>query len=173
MKRTKKITLSAIFSALSVVLLYLGSILSILDISMAALASFAVVFAHIEMKAPWQWLIYALTSLLSFLLLPVKTAALFYTCLFGFYPMLKAWFERLPRLFSWILKILTCNILMAIFLYIAIAVLKLPDYTELKPLLLVVVPLANLVFVIYDIALSRCILGYSLKFRHRIAKYLD
>ena len=94
-KKSKKIALCAVFSALGVVLLYMGAIFEVLDLSAAAIASMLCVVIISEIGGIYPWLVYAVTSLLSLLLLPNKFGALIYACMAGYYPMLKAKIEGL------------------------------------------------------------------------------
>ena len=89
MRQTKKISIAALLSALSIVVLYIGSVFEVLDLSAAAIASIAIVFAQIELKNPYPYLIYAVVSLLALLLLPSKFSAMVYVCFGGIYPMVK------------------------------------------------------------------------------------
>ena len=170
MKRTKKLTLSAMLSALSVVLLLLGSFIEVVDLSAAAIASFLVVFAFLELGVGYAVLLWAAASLLSLLFFP-GGASLLYAAL-GLYPLLKAILERLAPPFEWILKILTCNAALSVYILVGKFVLMLPDEVLSGWLLWVFIPLANLAFVLYDVAMSRLITHYSIRIRPRIAKFL-
>ena len=93
-------------SALGVVVLYLGAIIEVLDLSLAALAPVLVIYVAIELGGSWPWLVYLVTGLLSLLLLPQKFGAVVYLLFTGFYPMVKKWAEqRLPRLLSLAVKL--------------------------------------------------------------------
>ena len=170
MKRTKKLTLSAMLSGLSVVLLLLGSFVELLDLSAAAIASFLVVFAFLELGTGYAVLLWASASLLSLLLFP-GGASLFYAAL-GLYPLLKVLLERLAPPVEWTLKMLTCNAVLAVYVLVGRFVLMLPDEVLSGWLLWVFIPIANLTFILYDIAMSRLITKYTLRIRPRIAKFL-
>ena len=94
-KRTKYLTVSAMLSALGVIFLALGAFIEVLDITTAVLASMLCIYAVIEMSGAYPWGIWVVTSILSLLLLPIKTPALFYALFAGFYPILKEKLERL------------------------------------------------------------------------------
>lgn len=163
--------LSAVLSALGVMLLALGSLIQVLDLSTAVLASLLTVFAVIELRGKYPYLIYAVTGLLSLLLLPTKTAALVYVLFAGYYPMVKAAAEgHLARPVAWAVKIpvfcvgLVSAAALAVFLLTGgIAPLLAGWYW-----LLLGVP----VFVVYDIALTRLISAYLLRWRARLG-FLD
>lgn len=170
MKKTKKLALCAMLAALGTVLLLLGSFIEIADLSAAALASFLVVFVFIELGGGWAVALWGVTALLSLLLFP-SGASVFYGVL-GLYPLLKAVYERLPRLPEWVLKLLTCNAILAVYILVGRFLLMLPDEILYGFMLYVFVALANVTFVLYDIAMSRLIVYYSLRLRHRLSKLL-
>ncbi len=165
-KGTRALTVSAILCALGVILLALGSLLQILDITMAALASFLVIFAVIEMGGKYPFLIYTVTALLSMLLVPYKTAPLMYLCFAGYYPLLKAVLEgRLPKVWAWVLKLIAFNAALALTLVLAIKLFA--AFTVPAVWYYYLLPLCSVVFVIYDIALTRVITMYLHHWRQR------
>lgn len=167
---TKKLTVCAMLAAIGVVLLYLGAFIEVLDISMAVFASFVCIIAVIEYGGSAPWLIYGVVSLLSLILLPNKTPAAFFALFFGFYPILKEKFEKLNRVVAWVLKEIVFNISCLLIVAVGIFALGMQDNALLKqPIILaVMVVLAELVFVLYDIALTRLISFYIIKLRHRL-----
>ena len=164
--RLKYMTVSAMLSALGVILLSLGSIIEVLDLTAAVLASLLCVYAVIEMGRAYPWMVWLVTSLLALLLLPVKAPALIYALFAGFYPILKEKLEKLSRVLSWILKLAVFHLSM-----LAIALLmKLVFHTEIElgtyawmPFL--IYPLALVCFVVYDLALTRLITFYLFRLR--------
>lgn len=164
-KKTKCISFSAILSALSVALLYLGSVIEVLDLSTAALTSFLIVFAVIELGGAYPYLIWVCTSALSLLLLPNKLPALLYLFFAGIYPILKALFERHRPIFSWSLKMSSFFIMLFGAYLAARFVFLLPEVSASYDA--VFVALATLAFVLYDIAMSKIILLYLVKLRKR------
>ena len=93
-KNTKKLTFSAVLSALAVAIMYIGSILDVLDLSTAALASMGVMVILVELGMKYAFLSYSCISVLSVLLIPSKTAALMFVGFLGFYPLAKRVFEN-------------------------------------------------------------------------------
>ncbi len=163
-KQSRKIAFCALFSALGVVLMYLGAVVEVLDISMACIASMLCIVALIEIGGAYPWLVFAVTGAISLLILPQKFAALLYVALAGYYPMIKCIYERMrSRAVEWILKMLTFNGALAIMLFAAIFVLAAEGFT--KNLLIGFVILGNFTFIIYDIALTMLVRLYFLKYR--------
>lgn len=165
-EQTRKLTTCAMLAALGVVLLYLGSMVEIVDISMAVITSLLCVFAVIEYGGSAPWLIFAVTGVLSLILLPSKTPAVMYVLFFGYYPILKEKLERRPKVISWVLKELIFNVALALMLLLFRWFTATPQ-TNLLLLYLAFVLLAEVVFPIYDLALTRLISLYLYRLRRR------
>ena len=162
--RTKKLAFSAIVTALAVVFLYVGALFDVLDLSAAALASICVLWIMAEFGTRWALAVYAAASILALLLLPVQLPAVLFAGLLGYYPPLKALYERkLHGILQWVAKLLTLNA--AVFVMILVVRYVAAEALWFEVLLLVT---ANIVFVIYDIALTRLMRAYVLVWRKRL-----
>jgi len=165
-KSTKRLTICAVITTLGVIVLSLGSILEVLDLSAAALAGILVTIVVIEVGGIWPWLVWAATGLLS-LLLPLKTAAIFYLIFAGYYPILKEKIEMLgSRLLQWVIKLLMMNTALTLVILVTKYILVLPD--ETLDWTWLIYPLANTAFVLFDIALTRLITVYLFKWRKKL-----
>ena len=167
---TKKLTVCAMLAALGVILLYLGSFIEVLDISMAVLASFVCIIAVIEYGGSAPWMIYAVISLLGAILLPNKTPVAFFTLFFGFYPILKEKIEKKARAVAWLLKGIVFNLSLAVIVLLAIFALNMTQNSLLTNPFIIIggLLLCELVFVLYDIALTRLISFYIINLRKRL-----
>lgn len=153
-------------SALGVILLYVGSVIQVADLSMAVLASLLCVFAVIEYGKTAPWLVFGVTSVLSLVLLPQKTPAVVYTLFFGFYPILKERFEKFDRIRCIVFKELVFNAALIVIL-LAMKILFL-EFTDIPFMLyLIAIVLCEAVFLVYDFALTRLISLYVYKLRKR------
>ena len=153
-------------AAVGVILLYLGSMVELIDISMAVIASLLCVFAVIEYGKSAPWLVFGVTAVLSLLLLPQKTPALMYTLFFGYYPILKEKFEKLNITLCWILKECVFNVALILIL-ISMKYLLFESLNISFMLYVIAVVLCEVVFVVYDFALTRLISLYVYKLRNR------
>ena len=167
-KRTKYLTVCAMLCALSVIALSVGSVIEVLDITTAVLASLLCIYAVIEIGGAYPWMIWLVTSILSLLLLPQKTPALFYTLFAGFYPIVKEKLEKLKNPISYVLKLAVFHVSLTAI----VAGMKLFFPAELDmgglwwmPLVLYILCLAC--FVMYDFALTRLITFYLVRLRHK------
>ena len=180
-QKTKKLTLGAILSALGVAMLLIGSMIEVMDLSMAALASFFCIFAVIELGGAYPWLIFAVTGVLSLILMPLSMGGWFYLLFFGYYPILKEKLEKKKRTISWLLKIVLFNtslalgVVAAYFLFFGNTGEGIENAFFMifcgedvgKAMAIVTYLLANVVFVVYDIALTRLITYYFFKIRKK------
>ena len=165
-EKTKRLAICAMLSALGVVILYIGSVVEVLDISMAALASLFVIFAVIEYGA-LAWAIYGVTGILSAILLPQKLPAAMYLLFLGFYPIIKEKIEKRPsKTVQWVIKIAVFNICLLILIFLTNAVLSL-EFRKIFVFEAVFVLLANFTFFIYDIAMTRLISLYLFRLRKK------
>jgi hypothetical protein len=167
---------------LGVVTLFLGAMIETLDLSMAALSSFFCIFAVIELGGAYPWLIYAVTSVLSIILMPYSLGGWFYLLFFGFYPILKEKIEASKRPISWGIKLIVLNIALICGTFIAYFLIfgKLESKSFFDAFLFVfggektgkwvavgTYALFNGVFVLYDVALTRLITFYVFKLRKK------
>ena len=96
MKNTKKLTFCAIMGALGVVFLFLGSLLEMFDLCTVLLSALLIFIVREELGGGSAMATYGVCAIISVLLLPVKTVAIEYV-VFGFYPVLRAVIEKLPK----------------------------------------------------------------------------
>lgn len=168
-KRTKDLTLCAMLCALGVVLMLLGSLVEVLDLTAAALASMLCIYAVIELGGHYPWMLWLATSLLSLLLLPLKTPAIFYSLFLGYYPILKAKLESRGKLLCLVLKLLVFHaaLLLIVLVFWAFfpAMLETPYGPWIYPVLYL---LALGAFLLYDLALTRMITAYLVRFRAKL-----
>ncbi len=178
--KTKKITLSAVLSAMGVVLLIIGSFVEVLDLSMAAMASFLCIFSVIEMGRGYPWMIYAVTAVLSIILFPQGLGGWFYLLFFGYYPIIKESVERLKKPIAWIIKILVFNCAITIyglicyFLFFSELEILFNEFSTILGgmdpgvwLTAIIYIILNLIFVVYDIALTNLITLYVTRLRRK------
>ena len=174
MRQTKKITLSAILVALGVAFMVLGAMVEVMDLSVCALASLLVVFVYIEIGSPYTWLVWICTSLISAIIFPGSILWVEYLFVFGIYPLIKAFIERIPkRVFWWPVKLLYFNAVIWALFCIVELIFGLPffegDNILWKAGLYL---LMNVAFVAYDIFITVMVRFYFDKLRRRFLRFL-
>jgi len=164
--QARKVAIAALISALGVVILYIGSIITVLDLTTIAAASMLVVLAVIELGGAFPWLVWAVTGILALLLLPNKEVSMFYLLFGGPYPIFKAMFVRYHPVVSWILKLSFFNTSLLLIITAVAYIINVPE-TELD-FRLIIFAVGNAVFVLYDAAASKIIAFYLVKLRRML-----
>lgn len=162
MKHNRKIALSGMLCAVSVLIMLLGSLFQTLDLSTAAAAGLTVVFAMVELGKKYAISIYLASSLLAFLLLPSKSPALIFAAFAGLYPILKASLQKIKtKWLAYVVKFIVFNTIFTAIILIAKNLIGLED--EFYNFGYLIYLLGNVTFLLYDIALDRLIMLYVLK----------
>ena len=163
MRKSKKLAFAAILSALSVVLLYLGSAVTVFDLTAVAFASLLIMVAVMEEGGVYPYLIWLVSGVLSVMLLPDKFGAIVYLCFGGIYPILKAYYERLHPVLAWIVKVSTFNTMLLFMILMGKYIIGVKD--DVLSFALPLILLCNFTFVIYDVATTHLATLYLVKFR--------
>lgn len=175
MKKTYAVALGGIIAALSVVIMFFAAIFPIADLVLPGIAGVLLIAAVYEIGEGWSFLIFAAVSLLSLLLPSDKNAAVYYIFFLGHYPIVKSYIERIKNKYAvWALKLLVFNICAAAAVFVIIKISGMPDNLLKYNFALVATAYAvlmNVTFVVYDIAVSRLAVLYSLKLRKFIGKH--
>jgi hypothetical protein len=139
-----------------------------------------VTFVYIELGSPYTWLVWLCTTLTTFLFYQHSPMWFFYFILFGIYPILKGYIERLPRIAWWVLKLIYGNIAFALMLLGVKLITGLPfiDPEETlfgisgAALYIFTWVLLNVALVAFDFFLTVMVRYYMLKLRQRFKKIL-
>jgi len=177
MKKSAKTAIGGISAALSIVLMFLTSVIPSMTYALPAAAGILLTVIVIEIDKKWAFGVFAAVGLLSILLIADKEAAVMYIMFFGYYPILKAILEeKLPKVVSWVLKFAVFNVSMVAAFLITVYVFNIP-FDEMEKYgvkaAFFLLALGNIVFLLYDYALSNLIKLYMLKWRkafHKIFK---
>lgn len=172
MKNTKKLTLCAILAALSVVLLLLGTLLSVADLCALLVTSFIVLFALLAVSGVYPWLLYGVTGVLSLVFVPDKLIPLLYIVFAGIYPLVKFRLDRLPRGLSFVLKELWFNATLVGGAALSLFVLSGGEAELPLPLAITGFFVLNICFILFDITLKRFVRIYFNRIEPRISRLL-
>lgn len=163
----KRVVISGVLVAFSVVIMFLGCYIEVFDLALSAIVSLIIVIVVIEMGFPYAWLTYVATAILSLLLLPNRSPAVFYTFFLGYYPIIKSYVERLgSAVLRWVIKLAAGNVALA--LMFAFMKLFLPEEFEGGWMLVITYIVGLVAFITYDIALSKLITLYFARIRDRL-----
>lgn len=162
----KKLALASLLCALACVIITIGCIIDIADLIASVFASFAVAFSVIELKGKYPYLVYAVTATLSILLFPSSAATLYFTLFFGYYPILKPKFERLPPLAATVSKYSVFNAAIVL-LYFIMKKMLLTDEVQTVALTAALWITSNIFFTASDKILSLYTSVYLKHFRKK------
>ena len=157
-------------AAMQTVILYFSSVFSMLDLTIAAATLFLTMFAVIEIGGKYPWLIYAVVSVISLIILPQKFTAVVYTLFFGWYPIAKAFFERFNPIPSYALKLLSFNVCYFIIYTVSVRILMLDETSALdgKVYFFVMFIIGNVTFIMIDVLMRLVATLYTLKLRKQL-----
>ncbi len=170
MKNSSKTALSGMAVAFGTIVMLLASAIPTLEYAIPAFAGFMVLFIIIELNVGWAVAVYAATTLLGILIVPNKEAVGMYIALFGIYPIVKFYVDKLPKVLSYIVKSLFFGVAVSGVYFIMIKVFGiaaelLEDINKITLPILLIFGLAA--FLIYDRAMSMIAVKYKLRF-HRL-----
>ena len=166
MKKSKEIAFLGLTAALGSVCLLLGSIVSVLDISCAVLASLLLVITYEELR--WKSVsVYFATLVISFCytLFASPLPAMEYA-IFALFPLLLPLFNKIPKIFSYVAKSLYA--LIASLLTVALTYFFVPGAIEKPYMIAVYVLIYVLVIILFDLLIVRFRRYYFFKLRHML-----
>ena len=159
--------------ALGTAFMIIGAVIEVLDLTVCALASMLVVFIFLEIGSYYPWLVWVCTSLATGLLYPASLIWVEYALIFGVYPLIKAYIEKLPR-WSWIIvKLVYANAVIWALFFICEKLLGVPFFTdEARWMRVLTYILTNVAFLAYDLFITVMVRFYYDKLRPRFKKLL-
>ena len=166
--------MGGVIAALSLVLMFLTSVLPFGTYAFPTFAGMLLVLIVINLGYGYAFAVYAVTAILSFLLVTDKEAALYYTAFLGFYPIIKSLIERIRlKSVQYIVKFSMFNACMIAAFFIGISLLSVPK--ESFSLFGVYLPwiflmIGNIFFFVYDLCITRVVTIYLIKWHNRFNK---
>ena len=165
MKRSFKIVFCALCAAFAAVIMLAGYF-PYFTYSVPAIAGLCVMAALIEFDHKWAWLTF-LASLLPIILFSENEVKLLYIAFFGYYPIIKAYYEKIPnKVLSFAAKILHFNIFFVVAFFLTTVFIGIfgTDGTAQTPLFIAAFwVVCNIAFVLYDICISKLATVYLIK----------
>lgn len=172
---TKKLSLSGIMTALTLVFLFGSSYIPTGKIALLALSSMCMLVTVCECGIKLAGVQFVAVSLLSLLLIPSKLQVFLYIGLVGYYPILKLHIESIKNVkLEWLVKIMFFSALLVVaFFVVKFLLLSYLSFGAIldfvvKNIILVVI-LAEVGFICYDYFLS----FFARYFREVIQKRLN
>ncbi len=172
-KSTMRIAICGVVSALGLVLMMITSLIPVGTYALPCMAGLFIIAVVIEYGYKWALGVYVVVSVLSLFLSADKEAAVFFIMIFGYYPILKSVIESKlkNKLIQFLLKLVVFNAAAVIAFFITTALLSVPaeEYTIMGMYLpLVFLLMGNVMFIIYDYAVTLLAFQYINRLRGKL-----
>ncbi len=174
MKKSKRIALCGMMSAVALVIM-LVAYFPYLTYTLPAIAGIMFAIVMVETNTKWAWGSYITTAILTMLLCE-KEAAVLFVAFFGYYPIVKAYLEKMSsRILEYIVKFSIFNAAVVVAYLVIIYIFSIPiedmgqfgQYT-----LYILLAMGNVVFIVYDMALTTAYQEYMKKLHNKVKKIL-
>ena len=149
--QTRRLALNGMMAAMSIVILLFGSMLGIGIYAGPMLAGLFLLPIGRELGRRDQAMIWLAVSLLGFMLISDMEQNLMYLCLFGCYPILRPWFQKLQKPVRLIAKLAYFNVV--IIAAEAVVLLFFAPEAMGAALIITLLVLGNVTFLCYDLAI--------------------
>jgi len=171
--KSKQIAMGGIFSALCVALMFFTGLMPFGGVALPMAAGAMLMLIVVELGPKPAAIAYISVSILCILIVPDRQAVMIFAAFFGYYPIVKQRLERLPgRAIEYFCKLLLFNagmaLAFAVLIYVfgmAQALEGMGDFGIYAPAILFA--MGNIVFVLYDFAITRFYTLYVERFRSK------
>ena len=174
MKNSVKIATAGVFTALSVILLALGSIVWIFSYTAPLICGLIMIMLIESYGKKTALLVYSAVSVISLIMLTGKEMSLLYAMLCGYYPVLVQYINKIKsRATRIIIKLVIFNVSVLGVELICIYVLGIPFENMMGTAgIILMIFLANVILFAYDRLIVVLNIIYVKKYKKRLEKYL-
>lgn len=164
----KNISFSSIMSALITTILIIGGFIDMLDLLFACIASLILHIIYTKTNIKNALMIYVVSCVLSFILLPLRSCSLYFIFFFGYYPVLRAWLLKKinSKPLVYLLLIFIYNISMSMIFFLFSKIFGIDNEPVYIYLLLIIT--ANIFYFSFELLIGRIMII----FEYRISKIL-
>lgn len=171
---SSKVALGGVAAALSIILMAIAGVTSTLVYAIPMFVGALLMVLVIELGAGFATAIYVAVSIISLLILGNKEAAIMYVAFFGYYPIIKSFLEKhFKNVLCWVIKYIIFNVAMvaSYFVITKIFMISFDDIESFgKWALLLLLLAGNVVFLMYDVLLTRLVTIYLYRWRKYIKR---
>ncbi len=184
-QKTRRLAVSAVLCALGVVILALGGLIEIMDLTAAAMASLILLPILLTYGTRYAIMAYAVTGILGVILLPQSMASWVFLGLLGYYPLIKQGLDRLPKLLGYTIKALLVAAVLMLYLVLFYFFFMQGDGSFLDAFGLAfgepngkswlpwaLIALSLFTFFIFDLLIDRLLILYRFKWQKRVEKWM-
>ena len=158
-----KVALGGIISALCLVSMFLTGVIPILSLALPMIAGTLMMIIKVEVSTGWSFLTYIAVSMLSLFVTFDKESSVMFIFLFGLYPILKTFFDKVKlKLVRVLSKLIYYNVSVTIAFQITFKLFGMEELADQMNQyfphgMLVLLIATNPVFLMYDYVLNNLI----------------
>lgn len=176
LKKSVKAAFCGISAALSVALMFAGSLFYVFAYAIPMLLGLIVFMINKTFGKSYAFYVFLAVSILSMLFVPDKETSLMYTLFFGYYPIVKPYIEKIKvKVIPFLLKILLFNFSVFIIEYLCVKAFNIPFFDDgvfSKSMLIFFAVSMNICFIMYEYFLKNFKILYERKLEQRIINAL-
>lgn len=171
-----RVALGGIVSALCLTAMFFAGIMPVLYLLLPMIAGVLMMIIAVEVSTGWAWLTYMSVGLLSLFITFDKESALIFIMLFGHYPILKFYIDRINKSFvRRTVKFLIFNVCVTVYFFVTVYIFGLDQMLEEFDEIgrygsYIILGLCNIIFILYDINLNACHYMYRTKIMPRFRR---
>ena len=170
-----KVALGGIISALCLVSMFLTGVIPILSLALPMIAGTLMMIIKVEVSTGWSFLTYIAVSMLSLFVTFDKESSVMFIFLFGLYPILKTFFDKVKlKLVRVLSKLIYYNVSVTIAFQITFKLFGMEELADQMNQyfphgMLVLLIATNPVFLMYDYVLNNLIDIYYKNLKPKIS----
>lgn len=174
MKKSTKIAVCGMCTALSVVLMFVGGLLYVFTYVVPMLMGIVMAMINKTFGRSSALTIYFATTVLSLLLVSEKECVLMYALFFGYYPVIRPYLDKIKsKVGRVIVKFVIFNVAVALVEILSVYVFGIPFFDgEIASYWLVIVfaVAMNIIFLMYEYVLKNFLKIYEAKIEPKVKK---
>lgn len=161
----RKTAYSSIIAAVITVIIMVGSVLDIVDLAAASLCALIIHIVYNETGWKSAFLIFAVSSCLSLILMPMRSCPILFVFFFGYYPILRAYlYKRIKiKALSYTIIILLYNSVMFILFTLFKSIFGITEEPVYMYVLLLIT--SNVFFISFELLMRRIMILYTYKIK--------
>ncbi|MDE7097943.1 MAG: hypothetical protein K2O60_02185, partial [Ruminococcus sp.] len=126
-----KVALGGIVSALCLMCMFLAGIMPMFYLILPMIAGILLMIIAEEVNKSWAWLTYISISILSIFITADKESALVFIMLFGHFPILRLYIEKIRlKILRWLMKLVIFNVCAVSFFYTTVFIFGIDQMLE-------------------------------------------
>ncbi len=184
-RKTRRLAVCSVLCALGVVVMGLGALVEIMDLTAAAMAALVILPILLTYGRTYALLSYAVMGVLGVILMPQSLTSWLFLGLVGYYPIVKERLDRLPRSLGYLIKAALVGAVLLLYLAVFYFVFMQgqgslwdaflqgfgePDGASWLPWALV--GLSVFTFLIFDLLIDRLLILYHIRWKRRLDRWM-